>query len=255
MRVLDLTRVIAGPVATRTLAAFGADVLRVDAPQLPEIPEQTVDTLQGKRSTLLDLGDALDRARLEELLATADVLVQGYRPGALAAFGLGPDELSARLPHLVVVIVLSAWGRVGPWARRRGFDSLVQCASGIASVTADPSDPEGRPGTLPAQVLDHATGYLAAAAAMLGVARRQRGEGASVTTLSLAQTARWLQDAPRDVDSPAVDPVASSAFLVDLPGPQGTVTVVTPPGRFDGFVPAWQSTTAFGVDPPTWRES
>jgi hypothetical protein len=248
VRVLDLTRVIAGPAATKSLAAYGADVLRVDAPQLPEIPDQALDTLQGKRSTFLDLGSTSDRARFEELLGSADVLVQSYRPGALASLGLGADELTARHPRLVVVVI-SAWGRVGPWAGRRGFDSLVQCASGIASATGDA---EGRPGTLPAQVLDHATGDLGAAAAMLALARRERGEGASVTTMSLAQTSRWLQDGPRDASAPA-GPVDPSTYLVDLPGPDGVVTVVSPPGRVGGLPPAWTATTSLGVDVPQWR--
>lgn len=120
VRVLDLTRVIAGPVATRTLAAWGADVLRVDSPGLPEIAAQALDTLPGKRSTLLDLAVTADRARFEELLGLADVVVLGYRPGALDRFGLSSAALAERHPHLSVVLV-SAWGPQGPWAGRRGF--------------------------------------------------------------------------------------------------------------------------------------
>jgi CoA-transferase family III len=245
-RVLDLTRVIAGPEATRTLAAYGADVLRVDPPQLPEIPAQAMDTLQGKRSTFLDLRDRRDRSRFEDLLDQADVLVHSYRPGALDAFGLGSEELVVRRPDLVVVAI-SAWGP-GPWAGRRGFDSLVQCTSGIAAITANP---DGSPGTLPAQLLDHGTGYLAAAAAMLALAGRAEGAGGSHTRLSLAQTSRWLQDAPR-VAQPTATPVDPTPYLVDLPGPQ-PVRVVSPPGRVDGVAPAWHTTTALGVDPPQWR--
>jgi len=159
LRVLDLTRVIAGPVATRTVAAWGGQVLRLDSPDLPESAAQALDTLPGKLSAELDLSQPDGRARMEELLAQADLLVQGYRPGALARYGLNPDELADRHPHLNVV-TLSAWGTTGPWARRRGFDSLVQCPTGIASAEGD----DEQPGTLPAQALDHATGYLAAAA-------------------------------------------------------------------------------------------
>ncbi len=137
-RVLDLTRVIAGPVATRTLAAHGADVLRLDAPQRPEIPLQYWDTLPGKRSALLDL--RAHRDTLEQLLAGADVVVSGYRPGALDRFGLAPEELARRHPGLVVV-TLSAWGRHGSWAGRRGFDSLVQAACGIAVTEGGPARP------------------------------------------------------------------------------------------------------------------
>src|SRR5690606_27536425 len=117
IRVLDLTRVIAGPVAGRDLAFAGADVLRIDSPRLPEIPWQHLDTGQGKRSTALDLASAGDRARFEELLSTADVVITGYRPGAFDAIGLSSDALVERRPGLIVGRV-SAWGTAGPWARR-----------------------------------------------------------------------------------------------------------------------------------------
>ncbi len=122
LRVLDLTRVLAGPVATRTLASYGADVLRLDSPRLPEDPATLLDTGPGKRHAQLDLRETGDRRRFEDLLAGADVLVQGYRPGALATYGLAPENLVERRPGLVVV-ALSAWGSAGPWAQRRGFDS------------------------------------------------------------------------------------------------------------------------------------
>jgi CoA-transferase family III len=124
VRVLDLTRVIAGPVCTRTLAAHGADVLRVDSPELPELDQQWIDANPGKRSAFVDFGTHDGRAALDQLLADADVVVIGYRPGALARFGLAPDALAAAHPGLVIV-TLSAWGETTPWAARRGFDSLV----------------------------------------------------------------------------------------------------------------------------------
>ncbi len=205
-RVLDLTRVIAGPVATRTLALAGADVLRVDPPQLPEIPAQHADTGLGKRTTILDAADP----RLRELADTADVVVTGYRPGALDRFGLAPEELLERRPDLVVVR-LDAWGWTGPWARRRGFDSIVQAASGIAVACARD---DGRPGALPAQALDHATGYLAAASALLGLAERPT-RGGSIRELALARTAEWLWSGPvGGLDEqnrvPAVEPLRES---------------------------------------------
>jgi hypothetical protein len=237
VRVLDLTRVIAGPVATRMLAAYGADVLRVDPPFLPEL--STVDTLSGKRSTLLDLCDRTDRARFDELLEAADIVVHGYRPGALQALGFSTSHQ--------VVVALSAWGPLGPWASRRGFDSLVQAATGIATLTG-----EGEaPGVLPAQVLDHATGYLAAAAAMLGLAELRRGNGTSSTTLSLAQTSHWLQSAGLEAVSAAEAP-DPGPYLVGLPSTQGVVTVVAPPGRIDAWTPSWSRTTTLGADAPTW---
>jgi hypothetical protein len=231
LRVLDLTRVIAGPVATRTLASHGADILRIDSPRLPEDPGQLVDTGPGKRHVLLDLAAAADRRTVEELLAEADVVVQGYRPGALARFGLDPESLAARHPHLVVVS-LSAWGTAGPWAGRRGFDSLVQAATGIAvecgSVDA--------PGVLPAQALDHATGHLAAATVLAALARRREEGGGWHGELSLARTAHWLLDAPRISLEPAGEPVEPAPYLLSLPSAEGPVTIVAPPGS-----PPWRA--------------
>ena len=135
MRVLDLTRVIAGPVCGRVLAGHGADVLRVGAEHLPTFPPLVVDTGFGKRSCHLDLRRPADRAVLERLAGEADVFVQGYRPGALAGRGFGADDLAGRHPGLVVVNV-SAYGAAGPWGGRRGFDSLVQMVSGIAAKGA-----------------------------------------------------------------------------------------------------------------------
>ncbi|MFB6523452.1 CoA transferase [Streptomyces sp. NPDC056401] len=183
VRVLDLTRVIAGPVATRTLGLLGADVLRIDSPGLPESDDAYADTGFGKRSALLDLGEAGDLAVFDGLLAGADVVVTGYRPGALERYGLGAEELLARRPGLVVA-ELCAWGPRGPWAGRRGFDSLVQAGYGISAACGD----ERAPGVLPAQALDHGTGYLAAA----GVLRALAEGGGQALRFSLAGTASWL---------------------------------------------------------------
>ncbi|MFF0163947.1 CoA transferase [Streptomyces sp. NPDC005263] len=185
LRVLDLTRVIAGPVATRTLALLGAEVLRVDPPGLPELPDQHADTGFGKRSATLDL--AADRRTFEELLAAADVVVTGYRPGALDRFGLSARALAERRPG-VVVAELSAWGGYGPWAGRRGFDSLVQVATGIAAIEGS----EEQPGALPAQALDHGTGYLLAAAVLRAVTEQSYDGGGRVVRVALARTAQWL---------------------------------------------------------------
>jgi len=239
-RVLDLTRVIAGPVATRTLAAHGADVLRLDAPHLPEIELQAWDMLPGKRSALLDLHNADTR---ERLLAGADVVVAGYRPGALDRFGLAPDAMTARHPGLVVV-TLSAWGTDGPWGTRRGFDSLVQAACGIA---VDEGGPDG-PGALPAQVLDHATGYLAAAGALLAVAQQRREGGSPHVRVSLAGTAAWLQGLPRAAreDVPDVDP---APYLVE----KGRFTLAAPPGTIDAMPLSWPDPVpAYGAATLEW---
>uniref|UniRef100_A0AAU2JPW6 CoA transferase n=1 Tax=Streptomyces sp. NBC_00049 TaxID=2903617 RepID=A0AAU2JPW6_9ACTN len=214
VRVLDLTRVIAGPVATRTLGLLGADVLRIDSPGLPEADDAYADTGFGKRSALLDLAAAGDRAVFDELLAGADVVVTGYRPGALERYGLGARELLERRPGLVVA-QLCAWGWQGPWAGRRGFDSLVQAGYGIAARCAGApgagvSGVSGPPGVLPAQALDHGTGYLVAA----GVLRALAGGGGRALRFSLAGTGSWLV---RGAWAPA--PVASAP--ASAPGSAG----------------------------------
>ena len=243
-RVLDLTRVIAGPVGTRTLAAHGADVLRLDPPDRPELPLQYWDTLPGKRSALLDLGARPDV--LEELLAGADVVVTGYRPGALDRYGLAPEALAQRHPGLVV-ISLSAWGYRGPWAGRRGFDSLVQAACGIAVAEGSAA----APGALPAQALDHVTGYLVAAAALLTLARQRRDGGSHLVRLSLVGTAGWLQRLPRATpEGTEFDP---APYLVELDAPDGRLTLAAPPGTVDGQGLAWPDPPpSFGTAEPRW---
>jgi crotonobetainyl-CoA:carnitine CoA-transferase CaiB-like acyl-CoA transferase len=202
VRVLDLTRVIAGPVATRDLAIAGADVIRIDSPRLPEPGWQLQDTGQLKRAGSLDLTLPADRAVFERLLSEADVLVTGYRPGALDRFGLLPRSLAATHPGLVVA-TLSAWGAVGPWGQRRGFDSIVQAAIGIAVREGEPD----APGALPVQALDHASGHLLAAGIAAAVGR-QRAEGGSWhVSVALARTGMQLlgtpgRTRPEDVDAP-----------------------------------------------------
>jgi hypothetical protein len=250
IRVLDLTRVIAGPVATRYLGALGADVLRLDAPDRPELTLHAYDGLPGKRSALLDFGTADGIARLHALLSGADVLVHGYRPHALERFGLSPELLAERHPGLVVVS-LSAWGSRGPWGGRRGFDSIVQAACGIAMTES--SDGE-RPGALPCQLLDHGTGYLCAAAALQALARQSTHGGTEFRELCLARTAHWLLGLPRE--AAALSPVADGedpAWLTTLDSAEGPVTTVRPPGRLDDEALAWpRSLSRYGGDQPTW---
>src|SRR5215831_2210379 len=186
VRVLDLTRVLAGPVATRFLAAFGANVLRIDPPSWTNrgvIPEVTI----GKRCAGLDLHDAEDRDRFAELLQTADILVHGYRPGALEGLGFGKDQRRQLNPELIDVC-LDAYGWTGPWARRRGFDSLVQMSAGIADAGMCMEGLE-RPCPLPVQALDQATGYLMAAAVARALLVRRVTGAALSAQLSLARTA------------------------------------------------------------------
>jgi crotonobetainyl-CoA:carnitine CoA-transferase CaiB-like acyl-CoA transferase len=253
IRVLDLTRVIAGPVATRYLAAFGADVLRLDAPDRPELTLHAYDGLPGKRSALLDFGTAAGNARLHELLGAADVLVHGYRPHALERFGLGRQALAERHPGLVVVS-LSAWGSHGPWGTRRGFDSIVQAASGIAMAES----PDGeRPGALPCQLLDHGTGYLCAAAALQALARQSVRGGTQFRELSLARTAHWLLSQPRETQpretQPGEAPAPAGDWLITLDSAAGPVTTVRPPGQLDGEMLTWPGPLSrYGSDAAAW---
>jgi CoA-transferase family III len=250
IRVLDLTRVIAGPVATRYLAALGADVLRLDSPHRPELPLHARDGLPGKRSALLDLDAGDGTARLHELLSGADVLVHGYRPHALDRFGLTADALADRHPGLVVVS-LSAWGSSGPWGARRGFDSIVQAACGIAM--AESADGE-RPGALPCQLLDHGTGYLCAAAALRALARQATRGGTQFRELSLARTAYWLlsQDRHAPVTGPGPE-AGEQAWLTTIGSAAGPVTMVRPPGELDGQGLSWPDPLhRYGGDPAGW---
>ncbi|WP_426503116.1 CoA transferase [Dactylosporangium sp. McL0621] len=246
-RVLDLTRVIAGPVGTRMLGALGADVLRVDDPNRPELPLHAVDGVIGKASTLLDAATPGGREALHRLAEQADVIVTGYRPGAMRRLGLDPDQIAERYPGTVVA-TLSAWGTEAEWGNRRGFDSLVQVATGIGWRCS----PDGeRPGALPCQLLDHATGYLLAAGVLRALAT---GEGAHVS-VSLARTARWLLDQPEGqpegrAAGRAEQPVEPDAYRVGL---GNGWTSIAPPGRLDGAPLAWpRLPPAYGQAPPVF---
>ncbi|MEV6763299.1 CoA transferase [Streptomyces sp. NPDC051105] len=246
LRVLDLTRVLAGPVATRTLALLGADVLRLDAPWLPELPDQHADTGSGKRSATLDLPS--DQAVFEELLASADVVVTGYRPGALDRFGLSPEALAERRPGLVVAQV-SAWGAYGPWGSRRGFDSLVQVATGIAETEGSAE----RPGALPAQALDHGTGYLLAAGVLRAVTEQSYDGGSRFVRLALARTARWLT-AELEPGPEGGEPYEGpDAWLAETDSALGRLRYARPPVSFAGGPADWaRPPVPWGSDPATW---
>ncbi|MGZ4742854.1 MAG: CoA transferase [Oryzihumus sp.] len=249
LRVLDLTRVIAGPVCTRYLGALGANVLRLDPPHRPE-PDGTWDTVLGKRSAVLDARTREGLARLHTLLDEADVLVHGYRPGALDAFGLTPADLAERHPGLAFV-ALSAWGPTGPWGAWRGFDSIVQAASGIAVVEGD----EDRPGAMPCQLLDHGTGYLAVAAVLEALTAQSREGGTQVRELALARTARWLLGQPRPEASGQLptDVEEVDAWLRPVESPDGRLDVIAPAGALDGRPLAWPHRVGgYAAAEPVW---
>ncbi len=195
-RVLDLTRVIAGPVAGRTLAAHGADVLYVASPTVPNLPALIADTGRGKRATAIDLETEAGRADLTTLTEGADIFLQSYRPGALARHGFGPSQV-ARLRPGIIVATLSAYGETGPhdplsWAGKRGFDSLVQTATGFNHAEAEAAGTT-TPKPLPCQALDHASGYLLALGAIAARLRQAREGGSWKVSVALATTGHWLR--------------------------------------------------------------
>lgn len=228
LRVLDLSRVIAGPVAGRTLAAHGADLLLVSGPELPAIPWLTIDTGRGKLTTFVELKSEAGKAQLRALLKDADIFSQGYRPRALAALGFAPEHAAAVNPGIVYV-TLSAYGHAGPWAERRGFDSLVQTTTGFNHAEGQAAGIDG-PKELPAQMLDHATGYLMAFGAMMAKIRQAREGGSWHVRVSLAQTGRWLWNLGRldgglatpDITGEAVQ----AAFIESMPSGFGTLKAV-----------------------------
>jgi crotonobetainyl-CoA:carnitine CoA-transferase CaiB-like acyl-CoA transferase len=250
VRVLDLTRVLAGPVATRFLAGFGAEVLRIDPPGWDE-PSIEPDMTLGKRCTRLDLRQPSDREVWERLLSQADVLVHGYRPGALAGLGLDADRRHALRPDLVDV-ALDAYGWSGPWQGRRGFDSLVQMSAGIADAGMRRLGRD-RPTPLPVQALDHATGYLMAAAVVRGLTRRLATGCGGSTYASLARTAGLLVNllpgepvpfAPETLDDHA-DTMETTAW--------GAARRVKAPGSLEGASMRWDlPAAALGSAPAAW---
>ncbi|MGH8351336.1 MAG: CoA transferase [Pseudomonas sp.] len=199
IKVLDLTRVLAGPIASRFMAGLGADVLRIDPPTWYEpgvVPEVTL----GKRCARLDLNDKSDRAVFERLLKDTDILLHGYRADALERLGLGTNERRQLNPGLIDVC-LNAYGWSGPWQNRRGFDSLVQMSSGIAEAGMRWKQAD-KPVPLPVQALDHATGYLMAASAIRLLAQRLSDGTGGSARLSLARTAKLLIEQGAGPDEP-----------------------------------------------------
>ena len=254
VRVLDLSRVIAGPVAGRTLAAHGADVLLISGPDLPAIPWLTIDNGRGKLTSFVELKSEQGQGALRELLAQADVFSQGYRPRGLAALGFSPQD-AARINPGIVYVSLSAYGHAGPWAERRGFDSLVQTATGFNHAEGQAAGVEG-PKELPAQMLDHATGYLMALGAMMAKTRQSREGGSWLVRVSLAQTGRWLWNLGRVADGfQTADLKADEAgrFLEDVPSGFGPLRAVGHSAALSKTPALWaRPAMPLGSHPPQW---
>ena len=254
IRVLDLSRVIAGPVAGRTLAVHGADVLLISGPQLPAIPWLTIDTGRGKLSSFVELRSEQGRAVLRDLLAQADIFSQGYRPSSIASLGFSPED-AARINPGIVYATLSAYGHLGPWAGRRGFDSLVQTATGFNHAEGQAAGLDG-PKELPAQMLDHATGYFMAFGAMMAKARQAREGGSWHVRVSLAQTGRWLWNLGRIADGLKTEDLKSAEvtpLIEEIPSGFGPLRSVRHAAMLSKTRAYWdRPAMPLGSHPPQW---
>lgn len=252
IRMLDLSRVIAGPMVGRTIAEFGGDVLLVAGPGLPAIESLVIDTGFGKRSSMLDLTAADDRATFESLIAETDIFLDAYRPGSLPGRGYDRATLTHLRPGLIH-IDLDAFSRSGPWATRRGYDSLVQASVGMCW------DGKSLPQNLPCQPLDYLTGYLGALAAMVGLIRRiEQGAGWS-GRLSLVRTAHWMwetydrlgpqSDAPKA--RPSIDEARSRGYLAPYDTAFGPIEALRSPLQSPDW--RWPSPPVpLGTHAPVW---
>ena len=259
VRVLDVTRVLAGPTGARTLAEHGADVLRISHPTVLDNPAMSRDTGHGKRSARLDLASTEGARTLRGLLGSADVFVQGYRPGALAGLGFGVPELTRLRPGIVAVSV-SAFGSTGPWQARRGFDSVVQSVNGLAAAHTEPGGRTGDdppPAFLPANPLDYLTGYLAAFGALVALRRRATEGGSYLVSVSLARTGEWLWQQPRcsrdaAESAPRELPEARlQELMLTEETPYGRLKYLAPAARLERTPAHWALPTP-GEGEPVW---
>ncbi|PYN84538.1 MAG: carnitine dehydratase [Candidatus Rokuibacteriota bacterium] len=258
-RVLDLTRVLAGPTCARTLAEHGADVLKITGAHLPNIGYQEYDTGHGKLSAHLDLRESKDVETLRGLVRETDVFSQGYRPGTLGGRGFSPEAL-AKLRPGIVFVSLCAFGHVGPWASRRGFDTVVQTVSGITSRQGElfPGTSPG-PQFYPVSAIDYLTGYLMALGAMVALARRAREGGSWLVRISLAQTGRWLvgrgqvpeaqlKDVPKEFTAPELERWSTTSDT-----PVGRLRHLGPVLRLSETPPRWaRPSVPLGYNEPVW---
>ena len=261
VRVLDLTRVLAGPTCARTMAEHGADVLKITASHLPNIGYQEYDTGHGKLSANLDLRDNSDLETLHGLIRDTDIFSQGYRPGTLGDRGLSPESLAKIRPG-IIYISLSAFSHLGPWSSRRGFDTVVQTVSGITDRQGHLfPGPETGPQFYPVSAIDYLTGYLMAFGGLVALARRAREGGSWLVRISLAQTGRWLVDQGQ-VPETELNGVPSE--FSDSEIKQWSTSSETPIGKLGHLSPVlelsetrahWaRPSVPLGYNDPTWPE-
>jgi crotonobetainyl-CoA:carnitine CoA-transferase CaiB-like acyl-CoA transferase len=256
VRVLDLTRVLAGPTCARSLAEHGADVLKISAGHLPDSGPMDLDTGIGKLSARLDLRNEEEISVLKNLIRGADVFSQSYRPGTLAARGFSPEALAAMRPGIVCVS-LSAWGGSGPWRARRGFDSIVQAVSGMAQRSAR----AGMPRYLPVSAIDYVSGYLMALGATVALARRAREGGSWLVSVALAGVGKWIvergllaesayRDVPEELPPEELEPLCG-----EMDSPAGRIRHLKPVLQLSETPPFWsRPPVPLGTHPPAWPE-
>jgi crotonobetainyl-CoA:carnitine CoA-transferase CaiB-like acyl-CoA transferase len=253
VRALDLTRVLAGPTCAKSLAEHGADVLKISAAHVPDSGLVDLDTGIGKRSARVDL--RTEHETLKQLVKRADVFVQSYRPGALAAKGFSPEAL-ARLRPGIVCASLSAWGPTGPWRERRGFDSIVQAVSGIAEAHGK----NGKPSLLPVSAIDYVSGYLMAFGVCVALERRARLGGSWLVRVALARVGKWIVDrgtvesydgVPDDLPEGELAPLFG-----EMDAPDGRIRYLKPVLALSATPPYFdRPPVPLGYHPPAWTSS
>ena len=247
VRVLDLTRVLAGPTCARTLAEHGADVLKITAAHLPDSGAIEIDTGLGKLAAHLDLRSAQGVETLRGLLSSADVFSQSYRPGALAGRGFSPEE-AAKLRPGIVYVSLNAWGQTGPWKNRRGFDSIVQTVSGMAHASGDGTTPR----LMPCSAIDYVSGYLMAYGAMVALARRAREGGSWLVRVGLARSGKWIVDRGT-VDGGAAQAPEAPGLVMETQSPAGLITHLKPVVQLSETPARWERPPVpLGHHRPEW---
>lgn len=249
VRVLDLTRVLAGPTVARTLAEHGADVLHLASPRLPTIERFEMDTGHGKRQAFLDLESPEGPELLRELVRGADVFSQGFQWGSLARRGFGPEEV-ARLRPGIVYVSENAFGHDGPWAPRPGWEQLAQATTGVCVVQGG----TGRPVLAPAAMNDYTTGYFGALGAMMALRRRALEGGSWLVRVSLAQTSMWYYRLGHDLDpAAAAGPGDLAGLMVERETPYGRMRHLRPALRMSETDPHWELPSApIGSGEPRW---
>jgi crotonobetainyl-CoA:carnitine CoA-transferase CaiB-like acyl-CoA transferase len=247
VRVLDLTRVLAGPTCARTLAEHGAEVLKITAAHLPDSGAIELDTGMGKLAAFLDLRTADGVATLAKLLRGADVFSQSYRPGTLAARGFSPED-AARLRPGIIYVSLNAWGQTGPWRDRRGFDSIVQTVSGMAYAQSGNAQPK----LMPCSAIDYVSGYLMAYGAMVALARRATEGGSWLVRVSLARTGKWIVDRGT-VDASDTPELVADGLTMETPSPAGLIGHLKPVVQMSETPPHWERPPVpLGYHRPEW---